>query len=75
MTNIKVDFFHQEWDNHQGGQGKIIEMSKSIIINEDIFVSDIKETVINYFNKCGYNDDWSESGFTGRGLINISILT
>jgi hypothetical protein len=74
MINIKVSFFHQEWDNYQGGSGKIIEMEKLIEVDQQVLISEIRSIVIKILNECDYHDNWSKNRFTGRGIKNISIM-
>lgn len=36
MTNVKIKFFHHEWDNYQGASGKVFEMEKIVALNDDV---------------------------------------
>jgi hypothetical protein len=74
LTNVKVKFFHHEWDNYQGASGKVFKIEKIVTLNDDAKIFDIKNIVVSILDKMGYKDDWEKNGFTGRGIINMSVI-
>jgi hypothetical protein len=74
MTNVKVKFFHHEWDNYQGASGKVFKIEKIVTLNDDAKIFDIINIVISILDKMGYKDDWENNGFTGRGIISVSLI-
>ena len=74
MINVKVKFFHHEWDNYQGASGKVLEMEQIITLNDDAKIFDVKNIVVSILNNMGYKDDWNRNDFSGRGLISVSVL-
>ena len=74
MTNVKVKFFHHDWDNYQGASGRVFEMEQIVTLNDDAKIFDVKNIVVSILNNMGYKDDWNRNDFTGRGLISVSVL-
>lgn len=74
MANLRVKFFSYEWDNCQGASGKVIEIERTISVNDTLAVSNVNSVIIQIIDQMGYKDDWEKPGFTGRGLINVSLV-
>ncbi len=82
MPAVRVKFFHNEMDNCQGGSGKTIQMERIIELQDDIRISDIRNTIIDILNNqlCYSDICFGSNGgftmhneFTGRGIISITI--
>lgn len=41
----QVKFFSYEWDNYQGGSGKVIKHYKSFEVSPDCKISDVKNSI------------------------------
>ena len=74
MKHIKVKFFNHEWGNYQGGEGKVITMQKIYDLPDNTPIVDVKNMVVELISSEGYHDDWEKNHFTGRGIINITII-
>ena len=71
---VSVKFWHCVWDNYQGASGKIIEQTMPMefdSINQR--VCRLKEDTADRLSRLGYNDSFTKEGFTGHGIISISI--
>jgi len=74
MVNVRVKFFSYEWDNYQGASGKVIEIERTISINDNVTVADVNSVVVQIISQMQFKDSWCEEEFTGRGLINVSFV-
>lgn len=74
MINVRVKFFSYEWDNYQGASGRVIELERTISINDNVTVADANSVVIQIIGQMGYKDHLSKSEFSGRGLISVSLI-
>lgn len=72
--NIRVKFFSYEWDNYQGASGRVIELERTISVNDNVTLADVTSVVITIISQMGYKDHWSKSEFSGRGIINMSFV-
>lgn len=74
MENVKIKFIHLEWDNYQGGSGKVFEMEKIIQLPKETQIYDLKNECISWLNANGFCDSWHCKNYNGSGLISISFL-
>lgn len=74
MTNVRVKFLSFEWDNVQGGQGRIVELERTIQINDATNIASVNGVVISIIWQMGYKDSWHKDEFSGRGLISVSLV-
>ncbi len=74
MENVKIKFIHLEWDNYQGGSGKVFEMEKIIQLPKDTKITDLKSECISWLNVNGFCDSWMSKGYYGVGLISVYFL-
>lgn len=76
VISVNVKFFHNEFDNYQGGSGKTIILEKIINLTACTDLKSVEGVVVSTLNKLGYNDNEmcsSLAQFTGRGLISIKL--
>ena len=70
---VSVKFFACVWDNHQGCQGKVIEITKNFKLEDETPLHEVHEKVIELIQYGGYNDSFTEKGFSGHGIISINL--
>lgn len=73
-TNVRVKFFSFEWDNIQGASGRVVELERTIQINDATNIASVNGVVISILGQMGYKDSWHKDEFSGRGLISVSLV-
>ena len=75
-VGIRVEFFHNEQDNYQGGSIKTIKLSRVIKLPLDMALGSVHREVIEKLHRMGYNDQEASNStisFSGRGIISIGL--
>ena len=70
---ISVRFIQYFWDNHQGGQGTLVERVIPVDIDCNTKLDRVKPIAIELINNMGIYDNWTYEKFTGTTIISILI--
>lgn len=71
---VRVKFLSYEWDNYQGGSGKIIEREETYLLEPVTTLEQIQSIIIEKLNFFGYKDWRIAEDYSGRGLLSINLI-